>query len=68
VVLATARPGDGRVLVLRHLPDRGTVEVGWWRRDERGGVAPLPPALELAAEAAEAKAFARPCERAAATG
>ena len=68
VTLATARLGDGRVLMLRHLPDRGTVEVGWWGRDGDGAVTQLPPALELAAEAAEVEAFARLCERAAATG
>ena len=32
VVLATARLDDGRLLVVRHLPDRGTVELGWWGR------------------------------------
>src|SRR4051794_28466837 len=68
VVLATARFEDGRLLAVRHLPDRGTVEVGWWGRDEAGAVAQLPPVLELAAEAAEVEAFARLCERAAATG
>ena len=31
VVLATAPMDDGQqLLVLRHLPDRGTIEVGWW--------------------------------------
>jgi hypothetical protein len=28
VVLATARLNDGRLLVVRQLPDRGTVEFG----------------------------------------
>ena len=32
VVLATARLDAGRLLVMRHLPDRGTVEIGWWGR------------------------------------
>ena len=68
VMLATARGDDGRLLMLRHLPDRGTIEVGWWGRDADRGVAQLPPTLELAAEAAEVEAFARLCERAAATG
>ena len=68
VTLATARGGDGRLLMLRHLPDRGTIEVGWWGRDAGGAVAQVPPMLELAAEAAEVEAFARLCERAAATG
>jgi len=68
VVLATARFDDGRLLAVRHLPDRGTIELSWWRRDEGGAVAQVPPSLELAAEAAEVEAFARLCERAAATG
>jgi hypothetical protein len=67
VVLATARFDDGRLLAVRHLPDRGTIELGWWRRDEGGAVAQVPPSLELAAEAAEVEAFARLCERALAT-
>jgi hypothetical protein len=64
VVLATAPLGDGRqLLVVRHLPDRGTVEIGWWTREEGGGaVAPGPSALELAAEAVEVDAVARLCE------
>lgn len=53
VVLATAPSGDGtQVLVLRHLPDRGTVEIGW-RVWESGAMAPASTALELAAEAVE---------------
>jgi hypothetical protein len=68
VVLATARFDDGRLLAVRHRPDRGMVEVGWWGRDGDGAIAQLPPALELAAEAAEVEVFARLCERAAATG
>ena len=61
VVLATAPLGDGRrLLVVRHLPDRGTVEIGWWDREEGGGaVAPGPFVLELAAEVG---AVARMCE------
>jgi hypothetical protein len=50
VVLATARRDDGRLLILRHLPDRGTVELGWWVPDENGTVVPAPSMLELAAE------------------
>src|SRR5690349_10736795 len=50
VALATARLDDGRLLMMRHLPDRGTIEIGWWRRDEGGVVAQEPPSLELAAE------------------
>ena len=68
VVLTTARFDDGRLLAVRHLPDRGTIEIGWWRRDEGGVVAQVPPSLELAAEAAEVEAFTRLCERAAAAG
>jgi hypothetical protein len=68
VALAAARLDDGRRLMLRHLPDRGTIELGWWCRDGDGAVAQAPPALELAAEVAEVEAFARLCERAAATG
>ena len=61
VVLATARLDDGRLLVMRHLPDRGTVELGWWVRDENGTVAPGPSVLELAAEAVEVDAVAQLC-------
>src|SRR3954453_16903008 len=64
VVLATAALEDGRrLLVVRHLPDRGTVEIGWWDREESGGVGPRPPVLELVAEAVEVNAVARLCER-----
>ena len=64
VVLATAPLDDGRrLLVVRHLPDRGTVEIGWWEREGSGGaVAPGPSVLELAAEAVEVGAVARLCE------
>ncbi len=64
VVLATAPLDDGRrLLVVRHLPDRGTVEIGWWDREGSGGaVAPGPSVLELAAEAIEVAAVARLCE------
>jgi hypothetical protein len=71
VVLATAPLGGGRrqLLVVRHLPDRGTVELGWWEREEGGGaVAPGPSVLELAAEALEVGAVARLCERLAGAG
>jgi hypothetical protein len=61
VVLATARLDDGRLLVVRHLPDRGTVELDWWVRDENGAMAPGPSVLELAAEAVEVDAVARLC-------
>jgi hypothetical protein len=63
VVLATARFADGRLLIMRHLPDRGSVELVWWRRDEAGTTEQLQ-ALELAAEAVEVAAFARLCEQA----
>jgi hypothetical protein len=62
VVLATASlDEDKRLLVMRHLPDRGTVEIGWWAR-ESGAVAPAPATLELAAEAVEIDAAKRLCE------
>jgi hypothetical protein len=61
VVLATARRDDGQLLVVRHLPDRGTVELGWWGPDENGAIAPGPSVLELAAEAVEVDAVARLC-------
>jgi hypothetical protein len=59
VVLVTARLDDGRLLVVRHLPDRGTVAVGWWGPDENGAVAPGPSGLELVAEAVGVDAVAR---------
>src|SRR4051794_3489462 len=63
VVLATTPLGDGRrLLVVRHLPDRGTVKIGWWDREESGAVAPGPSVLELAAEAVEGTAVAQLCE------
>jgi hypothetical protein len=60
-VLATARSDDGRLLVMRHLPDRGTVEIAWWRRDVSGAIDQLQ-ALELAAEEVEVDAFAGLCD------
>jgi hypothetical protein len=63
VVLATARLDNGRLLVVRHLPDRGTIELGWWVPDENGTVTPEPSVLELAAEAVEADAVAQLCTR-----
>jgi hypothetical protein len=66
-VLATAPLGDDRLLILRHLPDRGTVEVGWWAREEGGAILPGPSVLELAAEAVELGAVARLCEELAGT-
>src|SRR3954468_12192492 len=63
-VLAIAPLGDGRrLLVVRHLPDRGTIEIGWWNREESGAVAPEPSVLELAAEAVEVSAVGQLCER-----
>src|SRR5687767_12468760 len=59
VVLATARRDDGQFLVVRHLPDRKTVELGWWGPDKNGAVAPGPSVLKLAAEAVEVDAVAR---------
>ena len=64
VVLATAAlDDDRRLLVVRHLPDRGTVEIGWWNREESGAVAPELSVLELAAEAVEVSAVIQLCER-----
>lgn len=68
VVLAASPSGDGRLLIMRHLPDRGTIEIGWWERDEGGAVVPGPAGLELAAEAVEVGAVARLCERLAGAG
>jgi hypothetical protein len=62
VVLASIRH-DGRLLILRHLPDRGTVELGWWIRDEAGSPAQAG-AMELAAEAIEVDAFFALCREA----
>jgi hypothetical protein len=63
VVLATARHDNGRLLVVRHLPDRGTIELGWWVPDENGTVTPEPSVLELAAETVEVGAVAQLCTR-----
>jgi hypothetical protein len=62
-ILASARLEDGRMLVVRHLPDRGTIEIGFWGKDA-GAVVLQPPALEIAAEAAELDALAGLCGRA----
>jgi hypothetical protein len=62
VLLATRPSDDGRLLIMRHLPDRGTIEIGWWARDENGAVVQGPPVLELAAEAVEVSAVAQLCE------
>ncbi|WP_191060225.1 hypothetical protein, partial [Geminicoccus harenae] len=62
VVLASIRHDD-RLLILRHLPDRGTVELGWWTRDEAGSPAQAD-AMELAAEAIEVDAFLVLCRQA----
>jgi hypothetical protein len=66
-VLASAAVDDGRLLVLRLLPDRGTIEIGWWRRDE-AGVTAQAPGLEIAAEAPELSALIRLCELVRAAG
>ena len=65
VVLASARQDDGRVLLMRHLPDRGTIELGWWQQDA-GAVTAQLPVLELAAEAQELAALEQVCREAAA--
>jgi hypothetical protein len=67
VALAGVPFEDGRVLVVRHLPDRGTVEIGWWRQAE-GALVQTAPVLELAAEAVEVEAFRRLCEQVAVAG
>lgn len=59
---ATASEGDAGLLVMRHLPDRATIEIGWWNREASGGIVPGPVGLELAAEAVEVDAVARLCE------
>ncbi len=66
-VLATAGLDGRRLLVLRLLPDRGTIELGWWTRDE-AGVTTQPPVLEIAAEAPELSALVSLCEQARAAG
>jgi hypothetical protein len=63
VVLASVRLDDDRLLILRQLPDRGTVEIGWWQRDEAGSPQQAQ-VLELAAEAVEVEAFADLCRQA----
>jgi hypothetical protein len=65
VVVLAIEPLDDpqRLLVVRHLPDRGTVEIGWWDREESSAVAPGLSMLELAAEAVEVTAVAQLCER-----
>jgi len=67
VVLASARQDDGRVLLMRHLPDRGTIELGWWQQDAGAVMAQLP-VLELAAEADELAALEQLCRQAAGQG
>lgn len=68
LILATGRPvEDGPLLVMRHLPDRGTIEIGWWGQRD-GAPAPEPPVLEFAAEAAVLDAFTRLCGQVAAAG
>jgi hypothetical protein len=44
--------------MLRHLPDRGTIELGWWS-DDPADTADQPDAFEIAAEAVEFDAFER---------
>jgi hypothetical protein len=65
VVLASARQDDGRVLLMRHLPDRGTIELGWWQQ-EAGAVVAQLPVLELSAEAQDLAALEHVCRQAAA--
>ncbi len=60
VVLATGRQDD-RLLIMRHLPDRATIEVAWWRRDDVGTTDQLQT-LEIPAEAAEMTALAKLCK------
>ena len=63
VILATGPLDDGRrLLIIRHLPDRGTVEIGWWNREEGGAIMPEPSVLELAAEAVEITAVGQLCK------
>jgi len=63
VVLATGPLGETQqLLVMRHLPDRGTVEIGWWEASG-GAVTPGPSVLEFAAEAVELSVVARLCEK-----
>ena len=62
VVVATAPFGADQLLITRHLPDRGTIEIGWWEREESSSIVPGPAVLELAAEAVELGAVARLCE------
>ncbi len=62
VVLATARL-DERLLMMRHLPDRGTIELAWWRQDDAAGTTEHPRALEIVAEAVEVRALASLCKR-----
>ncbi len=62
VVLASVRLDDDRLLILRQLPDRGTVEIGWWQRDDAGSPQQTQ-VLELAAEAVEVEAVPSPTAR-----
>jgi hypothetical protein len=61
VVLATARL-DKRLLVMRHLPDRGAIELAWWCQDDAGATE-HSQALEIAAEAVEESALVRLCKQ-----
>jgi hypothetical protein len=63
VALASTRFEEGRVLILRHLPDRGTIELGWWE-DDGGALLPTTPMLEFPAEAFELEALATLCREA----
>lgn len=68
LVLATGRLGaDGPLLVMRHLPDRGTIEIGWWGLRD-GAPAAEPPVLEFPAEVAVLDAFKLLCGRVATAG
>ena len=55
-ILASGRDAGGRMLMVRHLPDRGTIELGWWSIED-GAPVPKPPVLEIAAERVEFQAL-----------
>jgi hypothetical protein len=61
VVLTTAKL-DKRLLVMRHLPDRGTIELAWWCQDDVGSTE-HSRTLEIAAEAVEVSALAKLCKQ-----
>ena len=55
-VLTSSRDAGGRMLMVRHLPDRGTIELGWWTIED-GAPVSKPPVLEIAAERVEFQAL-----------